>query len=150
MRKKKSQFYSNTITVNIIICSWTSLLADSIFANSPTPSNLFVTPKSMLVDVCTAVKDLSGPSDLHLFPPEVEPAHTAFLFQLRHRGDQRMESVGGSAVQEARALGPAGWSLNPALTAATGMASGKALNTSDQVFPLCKIKKIDSTRMTCF
>lgn len=53
------------------------------------------------------------------------------------------------AMQDASALRPVGRGF-AALAPGHGAASGTSLNTSEPWFLLCRIKKIEGTRMSCF
>lgn len=79
--------------------------------DSLTCENLLVTSKSIFVtlscsflDMHRVAKNLS--CKMHTFLAEVEQGGALPSFPLSYGGDQRLEAVGGSAVQEAPALGP--------------------------------------------
>lgn len=68
--------------------SQSSLFVDSIFVNSPTHSNLFVTPKSILIALLWLFGTWAGgkkSSDLMcIFPAEVTRSQSAFLFNFSY------------------------------------------------------------------
>ena len=77
-----------------------------------------------------------------MFPAKVKQGRTIpYGFQLSCRDDQRMEIVGGSAVQRAQALGQLDEFCIPTLVPCSGAALSQSLNTSEPWFLFCEIKK---------